>query len=192
MKRRIIVAVTGASGAIYARQTIEELKRSPQVAEIALIVSRNGAAVMAFEGEEILFDDERLSVYDNEDMFAPTASGSSMFDSMVVVPCSMGTVGRIASGVSSDLISRSADVMLKERRRLILVPRETPFNLIHLQNMTAVTQAGAVVLPAMPSFYSSPADVESLCSTVTERIMDLLDIPTKHFRWAVATEQADD
>ena len=121
--------------------------------------------------------------YDNADMFSPAASGSARFDAMIIVPASMGSVGRIASGVSLSLIERAADVMLKERRRLVLVVRETPLSLIHLRNMTALTEAGAVVLPASPSFYSRPADIEGLCRTVTERVLALLGIETQGYEW---------
>ena len=113
----------------------------------------------------------------------PPASGSARYDAMIVVPCSVGTAGRIASGVSQTLIERAADVMLKERRRLILVVRETPLSLIHLRNLTALAECGAVVLPAAPSFYARPADIESLCATVTERIVALVCPEAEHYEW---------
>jgi 4-hydroxy-3-polyprenylbenzoate decarboxylase len=150
--------------------------REGAVERIGLIVSRRGGEVAAWEG--VGFPDNPSIVrFANDDMFAPPASGSAGWDAMVIVPCSMGCVGRIASGVSGDLIARAADVTLKEGRRLIVVPRETPLNLIHLRNMVALAEAGAVVLPASPSFYSHPADIDALCATVTDRILARLGLP---------------
>ena len=180
---RIIVAITGASGSIYARQLVESILKSEQVKEVALVVSRCGVEVMKYEESEILMGDPRIVVFDNDDMFSPVASGSAGYDTMVVVPCSMGTLSRIAMGISSDLISRAADVMLKERKRLILVTRETPLSLIHLRNMVSVTESGGIVLPASPSFYSHPTDVEEVCLTVTERVVQLMEIDASHFQW---------
>jgi 4-hydroxy-3-polyprenylbenzoate decarboxylase len=116
-------------------------------------------------------------------MFASVASGSAQWDAMVVVPSSVGTIGRVASGVSQTLIERAADVMLKERRRLIFVVRETPYSLIHIRNMATLTEAGAIILPAAPSFYSHPQDIESLCLTVTERVLSLLGIEGDFYSW---------
>lgn len=181
--KRIIVAVTGASGAIYARQAIAALAGSEQVELVAVIVSRNGRDVAAYESVELPEAGGKIVYYDNEDMFAPPASGSARFDAMAIVPCSVGSAGRIASGVSLDLIGRAADVMLKERRPLLLAVRETPLSLIHLRNLTALSEAGAVVLPASPSFYSHPADIEELCGTVSERILRLLGVESEGFRW---------
>lgn len=180
--RNIIVAVTGASGSIYARQLLERLLASPETGRIALIVSRRGQEVAEWE-KTSLPQSPRIERFDNDDMFAPTASGSARWDAMAVVPCSMGCVGRIAAGVSNDLIARSADVMLKEGRRLILVPRETPFNLIHLRNLTALAEAGAVIMPASPSFYSHPADIEAACATVTDRVAARLGIDSERYEW---------
>ncbi len=115
---------------------------------------------------------------------APFASGSAKFDTMIVVPCSMGTLGRIASGASDDLISRAADVILKERRRLILVVRDMPFNLIHIRNMQTVTEAGAIICPAIPSFYSKPKTMEELAMTVVNRVIDLIGLENESFRWS--------
>lgn len=179
---KIIVAVTGASGAIYARQLLDALVASPQVKRIALIVSRRGAEVAEWEGI-VLPENKKIERLDNDAMFASVASGSAEWNGMIIVPCSMGTLGRVANAVSSDLISRAADVMLKERRRLIVVPRETPLHTIHLRNMTALSECGALVLPAAPSFYSRPQDVESACRTVTERVLSLLGIQTERYRW---------
>lgn len=179
---KIIVAVTAASGAIYARQLLEQLVASPQVENIALILSTNAEAVAETEGVT-LPESGKITRYANDNLFASPASGSARWDAMVIVPSSVGTVGRVASGISQTLIERAADVMLKERRRLVVVVRETPLSLIHLRNMTTLTEAGAIVLPASPSFYSRPTDIEELCSTVTERIVSLLGIDAPHFEW---------
>ena len=177
-----MVAITAASGAIYARQLIERLVVDERVERIALIYSANARAVVSHEGVEIP-SSPKICEYDNEDMFASVASGSARWDAMVVVPSSVGTVGRVASGVSQTLIERTADVMLKERRRLIFVVRETPYSLIHLRNMTTLTEAGAVILPATPSFYSLPKDIEAVCQTVTERITAMLGIEAERYEW---------
>ena len=147
---KLILAVTAASGAVYARQTAERLAALDCVESVALVYSDVAPTVMAHEGVA-LPDHPKFVRYDNRDLFAPPASGSARYDAMIVVPCSVGTAGRIASGVSQTLIERAADVMLKERRRLILVVRETPLSLIHLRNLTVLAECGAVVLPAAPS-----------------------------------------
>lgn len=180
---RVIVAVTGASGAIYARQTLERLAASDEVEHIALICSSTALQTVAFEGET-LPEDHKIVRLDNSDLFASPASGSARYDVMIVVPCSVGTLGRIAGGTAQTLIERSADVMLKERRRLILALRETPLSLIHLRNMTAVTEAGGIILPASPSFYSHPKSIEELAATVVERILALAGIDTPHYEWS--------
>lgn len=179
---KIIVAVTAASGAIYARQLLEQLVASPQVENIALILSTNAEAVAETEGVT-LPESGKITRYANDNLFAAPASGSARWDAMVIVPSSVGTVSRVAAGTSQTLIERAADVMLKERRRLVVVVRETPLSLIHLRNMTTLTEAGAIVLPASPSFYSRPTDIEELCSTVTERIVSLLGIDAPHYEW---------
>ena len=163
---KIVVAVTAASGALYARLCLEQLLRAEEVSEIALVYSAHAREVADFEGVT-LPEDPRIRIFDNDDLFAPPASGSADYDAMAVVPCSVGTLGRIACGISQSLIERAADVMLKERRRLVLVVRETPLSLIHLRNMTALTEAGAVVLPASPGFYARPSSIEELCRSVT-------------------------
>lgn len=179
---KVVVAITAASGAIYARQLLETLVASDEVERIAVIYSANARAVVAHEGETMP-NASKIEEYDNDNLFAPPASGSARWDAMVVVPSSVGTVGRVASGVSQSLIERAADVMLKERRRLIFVVRETPYSLIHLRNMTTLTESGAVILPATPSFYSHPQDVEAVCQTVTERITAMLGIEGKRYEW---------
>ena len=179
---KIVVAVTAASGAIYARLTVEALLRSAEVERIALIYSTHAAEVAEYEGVRMP-DDERIDVYRNDDMFAPPASGSAAYDAMIVVPCSAGTLGRIAAGVSQTLIERTADVMLKERRRLVLALREAPYSLIHLRNMATVTECGAVVIPASPSFYSRPQSIQELCGTVVGRILHHAGIECELYEW---------
>lgn len=179
---KIIVAITAASGAIYSRLLLESLIASSQVEKIALICSTNALKVAATEGIT-LPQSSKIVSYDNSDMFASVASGSASWDAMVIVPSSVGTLSRVASGVSQSLIERAADVMLKERRRLIVVVRESPLSLIHLRNMVTLTEAGAIILPAAPSFYSRPADIPQLCTTVVERIVALLGIAAPHYEW---------
>ena len=179
---RIVVAITAASGAIYARQLLDALIESQKVERIAVIYSTNARAVMAHEGIEMPRS-AKIEEYDNENLFASPASGSARWNAMVVVPSSVGTIGRVAAGVSQSLIERAADVILKERRRLVFVVRETPYSLIHLRNMTTLTEAGAVILPATPSFYSHPQNIESLCQTVTERVTAILGLEGKRYEW---------
>ena len=179
---KIIVAITGASGAIYARRTLEQLLASEQVKHIALILSDTAKQVIPHEGIE-LPSSERIELYDNHEMFSSVASGSASWDAMIVVPASMGSVGRMAAGVSQTLIERAADVMLKERRKLIIVVRETPYSLIHLRNMTTLTEAGAVILPASPSFYSKPTTIEEAVDTVVERIIAHAGIEASHYEF---------
>ncbi len=182
IKKRIIVAVTAASGAVYARLTLEALLGAPQVERIALICSDRAREVAEFEGER-LPESSRIDIYRNDDMFAPVASGSARYDAMIVVPCTVGTVGRVAAGVSQSLIERAADVMLKERRPLVLVVREAPYSLVHLRNMTAVTECGAVVVPASPSFYARPRSIEELCRSVVERALAHAGVEAAHYEW---------
>lgn len=179
---KIIVAVTGASGAIYARRTLEQLIACKQVEQIALIVSSKGEQVVEYEQQHLPCD-EKIVRLDNDDMFASVASGSAAWDAMIVVPASMGSVARIAAGISQTLLERAADVMLKERRKLIAVVREAPYSLIHLRNMTSLTEAGAIILPASPSFYSHPESIEQAVDTVVERIISLAGINAEHYIW---------
>ncbi len=178
----IIVAVTAASGSIYARLCLQTLLRCDSVDRIALILSRNAAEVVAYEGES-LPQNERITRLDNDDMFASVASGSARWDAMIVIPSSMGTVGRIAAGVSQSLIERAADVMLKERRRLVVVVREAPYSLIHLRNMTTLTEAGAVIVPASPSFYSHPQSIEQVAMTVVERAVAQIGVELPRYEF---------
>lgn len=184
MKRKIIVAVTGASGSIYARvlfDQLRELEDYPQ--EIAVIFSTNGKDIWKVELNDEFDPVFPFHVYEINDFYAPFASGSSSFDTLIICPCSMGTLGRIAAGISDDLITRAADVMLKEKRKLILVPRETPYNLIHIENMKIITLAGGIVCPATPSFYSKPQSIEQVAGTVVERILTLAGFNAHSYKW---------
>ncbi|MBR5130921.1 MAG: UbiX family flavin prenyltransferase [Alistipes sp.] len=178
----IIVAITGASGAIYARQTLDLLIDSEEVTNIALVMSDHAQDVVEAEGVTLPASD-KVQQFANDDMWSSLASGSARWDSMIVVPCSMGTVGRIAAGVSRTLIERAADVMLKERRRLVTVVREAPYSLIHLRNLTTITEAGAIVLPASPSFYFKPQTIDELTMTISQRAVEMLGIEVKHRSW---------
>jgi flavin prenyltransferase len=184
MKRKIVVAVTGASGAIYASVLFRKLRQiKNQFEEVAVVFSSNARDIWNFELKETFDPVFPFRVYGKDDFYAPFASGSSNFDTLIVCPCSMGTLGRIAHGISDDLISRAADVMLKERRKLILVPRETPFSLIHIENMKNITLAGGIICPAIPSFYSKPETLEQAVETVVERILALAGFEIDSYRW---------
>src|ERR1700741_1216707 len=162
-KQKIAVAITGASGSIYAKVLLDKLKKlEGQIGEIGLVMSDNAKDVWKFELGNESYNEHGFKIYSKNDFFAPFASGSARYTSMIVCPCSMGTLARIASGISNDLTTRAADVMLKERRKLILVTRDTPLSLIHINNMKTVTEAGAIVCPASPGFYSPPQTIEQL------------------------------
>jgi 4-hydroxy-3-polyprenylbenzoate decarboxylase len=182
--RKIVLAITGASGSIYAFKLLDRLHRiKAPVEKIAVIFSDTGKEIWKSETGSEFHDEGAAKEYSNSSYYAPFASGSSRYDTMIICPASMGTIGRIANGTAEDLISRTADVMLKERRRLILVPRETPYSLIHIDNMKKLTLAGAIICPATPSFYSNPKTIEDLVMTVVERIIDLAGFDSNGFRW---------
>ena len=182
-QRKIVVGVTGASGAIYAQRVLHFLRdEGPALGiEAHVTFTKYGRLVYSDETGESP-SDIGLPTWGPTDMTAPFASGSAGYDAMVVVPCSAGSLARIAHGMSTDLVGRAADVMLKERRKLVLVLRESPYNLVHLRNMVAVTEAGALVMPASPSFSSHPEGVLGLVDTVTARILDQLDVPNELMR----------
>jgi 4-hydroxy-3-polyprenylbenzoate decarboxylase len=183
MTRKIVIGVTGASGAVYAQRLLLFL-RDHQAAldlETHVVFTKYGRVVYQDETGESP-SALGLPIHNPGDMTAPFASGSAGFSAMVVAPCSAGSLARIAHGVSTDLVGRAADVMLKERRKLVLVLRESPYNLIHLRNMVAVAEAGAIVMPASPSFYSHPQTMTALVDTVTARVLDQLDIPNELMR----------
>ena len=182
--RKIAVAITGASGSIYAEDLLEKLcQMQDQVKEIALVMSTNAKEVWRTELGNETWKNFPVRHFDTNDFSAPIASGSGQYDTLIVIPCSMGTLGRIANGVSGDLITRAADVILKERRKLILVARETPYNLIHIKNMESVTLAGGIICPATPSFYSLPQTPKAIAATVVDRVLDLAGLKHNTFRW---------
>lgn len=181
---KIIVAVSGASGSIYAKLLLDKLtKIKSQWKELSIIITDNAKIVWKTELSESNFENYQATYYEKNDFMAPFASGSANFNIMIIVPCSMGTVARIASGLSNDLISRAADVILKERRKLICVVRETPYNLIHLKNMELITQAGGIICPASPSFYSIPKTIEEAASTVVDRVIQLSGLQIESYQW---------
>ncbi len=178
--KKIIVAITGASGSIYAQRLLRQLEQFEGI-EVGVVLSKNAPDVWEHElGEPF---DTQFPVYDRQDYRAPFASGSARYRHMAIVPCSMGTLGRIASGFSDDLITRAADVILKERRQLVCMVRDTPLNLIHIENMRKVTQAGGIMLPAIPSFYSKPSSIEEVVDTVVHRVLDQMGLDPKTYRW---------
>lgn len=184
-RKKLIVGVTGASGAIYAKVLFDRLQQlKGQVAEVGVVFSTNSREVWNLELGNSDFEKLPFTVYNANDFMAPFASGSAKYEIMIVCPCSMGTLARIASGISNDLMTRAADVVLKERRRLILVPRDTPMSLIHINNMKTITEAGGIIAPASPSFYSNPKDFEALALTVVDRVLDLAGFDLDSYRWS--------
>lgn len=182
--RKIVIAVTGASGSIYAKLLIDKLKHlHDQWQELAIVFSDNARMVWETELGDTSYNEIGIKSFEKNDFMAPFASGSGQFDTMIIIPCSMGTIGRIAGGISNDLITRAADVILKERRRLICVARETPYSLIHIKNMETITLAGGIICPATPSFYSQPKSIEEMAYTVVDRVLDLAGLDIKTYRW---------
>jgi len=183
---KLVIAATGASGAIYLQRLLAQI--DPAAHEVHLVLSAYAKQVVAEEIGELNVP-PGVHQHGDKTMNVPFVSGSARFDAMVIVPCSMGTLGRIAAGTSDSTILRAADVFLKERRRLILVPRETPWNLIHARNVVTLIEAGASILPASPGFYSRPRTLEQLADTVVVRILDQLGLPAPEaFRWQESAE----
>jgi 4-hydroxy-3-polyprenylbenzoate decarboxylase len=181
---KIVVAITGASGAIYAKCLFDSLSQmQDQIEAVGIVMSDNAKIVWETELGNQDYSKYPFHFYQKNDFNAPFASGSAQFNTMIIVPCSMGTLGRIASGMSDDLVTRAADVILKERRKLILVARETPYNLIHIKNMETITLAGGIICPATPSFYSKPKTIEEVAYTVVHRILDLAGLKANSYRW---------
>ncbi len=178
---KLVIGATGASGTIYLQRLLDQIDALSH--EVHLVMSRHAKQVAAQEIEELTVP-ERVAQHDENDLNVPFVSGSARFDAMVIVPCSMATLGRVASGSSDSGLLRAADVFLKERRKLILVPRETPWSLIHARNVVTLLEAGAIVLPAIPSFYSRPQSVSEVVDTVVWRILDQIGLPNpRAFRW---------
>ncbi len=182
--KKIVVAVGGSSGSIYAKVLFDRLlQMRNQTAAIGVVMSDNARFNWQYELDNTDYDQYPFDFYDKNDFMAPFASGSARYDTMIVCPCSMGLLGRIATGISNDLTTRAADVILKERRRLILVVRDTPYNLIHINNMKIITEAGGIICPATPSFYSKPTTFEALAATVIDRVLDLAGFDLQTYRW---------
>jgi 4-hydroxy-3-polyprenylbenzoate decarboxylase len=184
---KIVVAITGASGSIYARLLLGKiLAMKDQYDELGMVMTENAKQVWETETGNDEYKNLPVKNYSTTDFTAPFASGSGKFNTMIIMPCSMGTLGRIATGVSNDLITRAADVVLKERRKLICVVRDTPYSLIHIRNMETVTLAGGIICPATPSFYILPKTIDEVASTVVDRVLDLAGFDIKTFRWGAS------
>ncbi len=184
--KKIVIAITGASGMTYANQLLEILKTEglqKQISELAIIVSENVERIWKSEIFNNNISDFGFKIYKNNNFYVPFASGSSAYDVMIIIPCSMGTMGRISNGISDSLISRTADVMLKERKKLILVSREMPLSLIHINNMKTITEAGGIICPASPNFYNNPQNIIEIINTVVERVLDLANLKHSAKRW---------
>ena len=178
---KLVIAATGASGAIYLQRLLEQIDCASH--EVHLVMSAYATQVAKQELDDFKIP-SNISQHSENDMNVPFVSGSARFDAMVIVPCSMATLGRIASGSSDSVLLRAADVFLKERRKLIVVPRETPWNVIHARNVMTLLEAGAIVLPAIPSFYSRPSSLTAVVDTVVWRILDQIGLPSPGaFRW---------
>ena len=184
-ERKIVLGIAGSSGSLYAKVLMDRLVQlQDQWEKVGVVMSDNARYNWELEIGDKSYEDYPFDFYEKRDFMAPFASGSARYDTMLVCPCSMGLLGRINAGVSDDLMTRSADVILKERRRLILVPRETPLSLIHLRNMLSITEAGGIICPAIPSFYSGAETKEELALTVVDRVLDLAGLElSDSYRW---------
>ena len=186
MKNKIVVAITGASGSVYAKVLLDKLLLlKDQWEAVGVVMSKNAQEVWKTELGNEVFAQYPFNYYEKTNFSAPFASGSAQYNTMIIAPCSMGTLGRIAHGISDDLITRAADVVLKERRKLILMVRDTPYNLIHIRNMETVTIAGGIICPATPSFYSRPQTIEEVAATVVDRVLDLAGLVGNTYRWGI-------
>lgn len=183
--KKIVIAIGGSSGSIYAKLLLDKMVTlRSQIQSVGIVLSDNAKLNWKLELNDTSYDNYPFDVYKKNDFFAPFASGSAKYDTMIVCPCSMGLLARMASGISNDLITRAADVILKERRKLIVVPRETPYNLIHINHMKTLTEAGAIICPAVPSFYSQPKSLKEAVMTVVDRILDLSGLEIDSYRWS--------
>jgi len=184
MKKKLVVAITGSSGSVYAKVLLDKLlQMQDQLEAVGVVLSDNARVNWELEIGPVDFSVYPFRFYEKNDFYAPFASGSARYDTMIVCPCSMGTLARIATGISNDLVTRAADVVLKERRRLILITRDTPLSLIHINNMKTVTEAGGIICPACPSFYSKPKDLVEVAATVVDRVLDLAGLDSRSYRW---------
>lgn len=179
---KILLGITGASGAIYAKKIIDFFSNNKEN-ELSLIFTNTAKKVWEYEINDFQIEDIPFERYEIDDFFTPAASGSSDFDAMIVCPCSMGTMGKIANGIADNLLTRAADVMLKENKRLVIVPREMPYNLLHINNMKRLIEAGAKICPASPSFYQKPKTIDDLVVSVVQKILNLIDIRIKKINW---------
>jgi 4-hydroxy-3-polyprenylbenzoate decarboxylase len=185
---KLVIGATGASGSVYLQRLLEQIDATAH--EVHLVLSAHAKQVAVQELGRLSVP-ANVAQHAENDLNVPFVSGSARFDAMIVVPCSMATLGRIASGSSDTALLRAADVFLKERRKLVIVPRETPWNLIHARNVVTLLEAGAVVLPAIPSFYSRPNSVAEVVDTVVWRILDQIGLPSaRAYRWADSTDQS--
>lgn len=184
--KKVAVLIGGASGSLYAKLLLDKLA-SPEIQAqtkaVGVVMSKNARFNWSYELGDTSYESYPFNFYEKHDFNAPFASGSAKYDTVIVCPCSMGFLGRAAAGVSDDLASRAADVALKERRKLILVLRETPYSLLHIDNMRRLAEAGAIICPASPSFYSRPQTVEALAMTVVDRVLDLAGFEFNTYRW---------
>lgn len=184
-KKKVVVAIGGSSGSIYAKILLDKLGMlSEQIEKVGVVMSDNAKLNWKLELENTSYEDYSFDFYAKNDFFAPFASGSAKYGVMIVCPSSMGLLARMAAGISNDLVTRAADVALKERRKLILVPRETPFSLLHINHMKTLTEAGAIICPAVPSFYSKPTTIEEVATTVVDRVLDLAGFQLDSYRWS--------
>ena len=184
LRQKIVVAITGASGSVYAKVLLTKLcQLNDQIEELGVVMTENAKDVWKTELGNEDYKKFDVKYFGQQDFYAPFASGSGQYSTMIIIPCSMGTLGRIATGISSDLITRAADVILKERRKLICVARDTPYNLIHIKNMEIITLAGGIICPATPSFYSLPKTIEEVAATVVDRVIDLAGLQQNSYRW---------
>lgn len=182
--KKIIVGIGGSSGAIYAKVLLDKLSQlRAQIDAVGIVMSDNAKHNWRLELGDDAYAEYGFPLFEKMDFGAPFASGSAKYDPMIICPCSMGLLGRIAAGISDDLMTRAADVILKERRRLILAPRDTPLSLIHINNMKTITEAGGIICPTNPSFYSRPKTFEALAATVVDRILDLSGLEHDSYRW---------
>lgn len=183
--KKIVIAIGGSSGSIYAKVLLDRLVTlQQQIEKVGIVLSDNAKLNWELEVGDQSYEQYPFDFYKKNDFFAPFASGSAKYDTMIICPCSMGLLARVAMGISTDLITRAADVILKERRKLILVPREAPYSLIHLNNMKTITEAGGIICPATPSFYSKPQTIEEVIGTVVDRILDLAGFELDSYRWS--------
>ncbi|MCB0527904.1 MAG: UbiX family flavin prenyltransferase [Saprospiraceae bacterium] len=190
--RKIVVAISGSSGSVYAKVLLDKLNGiRHQLDAVGIVWSDNARINWELEIGPADLSQYPFSFFEKNDFNAPFASGSARYDTMIVCPCSMGTLARITTGISNDLLTRAADVILKERRRLILVTRDTPLSLIHINNMKTVTEAGGIICPACPSFYSKPEGLEAVAATVVDRVLDLAGLEIGTYRWGEHTPETD-